>query len=402
MNEQHIRQQFPALSRTHNGKPLIYLDGPGGTQVPQIVIDSISNYYMNCNANAHGQFVTTIETDHLIQNTRQKVADLLGAESASCISFGANMTTLNFALSKAIGRTLMPDDEIIITQLDHEANRGPWLALRSEGIKVREVRMKLDGTLDYDDFKQKINERTRLVAMGAASNILGTVNDMTLIRQWTHEVGAWLILDAVHYVPHFPVDVQALDCDFLLCSAYKFYGPHVGILHAKKGLLDRLPTDRLRTAYQFAPYSIETGTLNHAAIAGVDSAIDFIASISKAAAYRTSLVDAMQQIQAKEHQLFQRLYNGLAAHPKIQLYGLPGSSEHRTPTVSFTFEGKTPTQVCQHLAHCSICAWDGHFYALRAVEALGLRGAGGVTRFGLSIYSTAEEIDWVLEVLKKL
>ncbi|MEL6925161.1 MAG: aminotransferase class V-fold PLP-dependent enzyme [Bacteroidota bacterium] len=219
-----LRQQFPSLSRTHHGHSLIYMDGPGGTQVPQGVIDAVGHYYRHCNANAHGLFPTTIDTDRIVAEARQKVASLLGAAGPHTISFGQNMTTLCYQLSRAIGRYLQPGDEILITQLDHEANRSPWLALRESGIIVREINLLKSGTLDYDDFRQKINERTRLVAMGASSNIIGTVNDIALARQLTHQYGAWLLLDAVHYVPHYAIDVQAMDCDFLLCSAYKFYG----------------------------------------------------------------------------------------------------------------------------------------------------------------------------------
>ena len=235
MTDQSIRQQFPILQRKVNRKPLIFLDGPAGTQVPQSVIDAISNYYKTSNANAHGAFITSHETDAMMDNLRQKIADFLGAVDPPCISLGANMTTLNYSLSHAIGRRLQPGDEILITQLDHEANRAPWLALRSKGMVVREVHQQKDGTLDYEDFKNKINERTRLVAMSYASNIFGTVNDVALVRKWTYEVNAWLLLDAVHYAPHLPIYVQSIGCDFLLCSAYKFYdGAHLHTLESNE------------------------------------------------------------------------------------------------------------------------------------------------------------------------
>lgn len=242
-----VRQQFPALQRVHNGSPLVFLDGPAGTQVPAMVIEAIADYYKNSNANTHGQFVTTQETDAIMEATRENIATFLGAADASTISLGQNMTSLNFSLSRAVARTLQPGDEILITQLDHEANRGPWLTLREQGIVVKEVRLLPSGMLDYEDLEHKLSDRTRLLAMGYSSNILGTVNDVYLARKLTYQVGAWLLLDAVHYAPHLPIDVQALGCDFLLCSAYKFYGPHVGILYSKPGLLDRIPTDRLRT-----------------------------------------------------------------------------------------------------------------------------------------------------------
>src|SRR5258708_21750929 len=267
INSASVRSQFPSLLRKHNDKPLIFLDGPAGTQVPQSVIDAITHYYSNSNANTHGAFITTQETDRTIHDMRERMATLLGAEGPHTISIGQNTTTLNFALARAFARVLNPGDEVVITQLDHEANRGPWLTLRDAGIIVREVRLLATGVLDYEDFAAKINERTRLVCIGMSSNCIGTVNDFRLVRQLTYKHNAWLLLDAVHYAPHFFIDAMSIGCDFLVCSAYKFYGPHLGILYSKPGLLDGLPMDRLRTADQAAPFSIETGTLNHAAIA---------------------------------------------------------------------------------------------------------------------------------------
>lgn len=395
-----IRKQFPSLKRRHNGHQLIYLDGPAGTQVPNSVIEAVSDYYKTSNANSHGHFITTKETDVVLDTVRQKAAALLGASGANTISLGANMTTLNFSLSRAISRVLNPGDEILITQIDHESNRQPWLALRDKGVIVREVKLKSNGQLDYGDFQNKINERTRLVAMGYAANIFGTVNDVHLVRKMTYEVGAWLLVDAVHFAPHLTLDVSDLGCDFLLCSAYKFYGPHVGILYCKEGLLDSLPTDRLRTAYQKAPYSIETGTPNHAALAGVSAAIDFIGNFGSGDSYREKLVSGMRFIQKREGALVQRLYEGLSDNPKIKIYG-PPLKGLRAPTLAFTFEGKTASEVCQFLAQKGICAWDGHFYAIRATEVLGLLEKGGVTRMGMAIYNTEEEIDRTIEILSK-
>lgn len=377
--------------------PLIYIDGPAGTQVPQSVIDGISHYYSNSNANTHGAFVTTQETDKMINHTRASMAALLGAEGPETISIGQNMTTLNFALARAMSRLLHPGDEVLITQLDHEANRGPWLTLRDHGIKVREVRLLPHGLLDYDDFASKLNENTRLVCMGMSANSIGTVNDFRLVRELTYKYNALLLLDAVHYAPHFNIDVQSIGCDFLLCSAYKFYGPHVGILYSRPGLLDRLPTDRLRTAGQVAPESIETGTLNHAAIAGVGAAVEFLASLGKGNTLREKLLNAYQSIAAHEYALASKLYSGLKKIKGVTIVGQDFSSTSRTPTVSFTVEGKTPTQVCEQLATKNIFAWDGHFYAIRAIESLGLLEKGGVTRFGISLYNTEEEVDFVLE-----
>ncbi len=397
-----IRSQFPSLQRKHNNLPMVYLDGPGGTQVPDKVIDAITHYYKTSNANSHGAFISAHETDSVIWAARENMAYLLGAEGPENISIGQNMTTLNFSLARALSKVFKPGDEVLITQLDHEANRGPWLTLREAGIKVREVNLKKDGTLDYDDFKNKINENTRMVAMGMSSNALGTVNDFKLARALTYQYNAWLLLDAVHYAPHFAIDVAELGCDFLLCSAYKFYGPHVGLLYTKPGILDRLPTDRLRTAGQIAPESIETGTLNHAAIAGVKAAVDFIASIGNGKDQREKIISAFEAISVHEHGLASYLYNELKGMPNITLMGQDFSSKKRTPTLSFTLEGKTPLQVCDQLSKQNICAWDGHFYAIRAIEALGLLEKGGVTRIGISAYNTKEEMDFTLEAIKKI
>ncbi len=394
-----VRSQFPSLQRKPNNLPMIFLDGPGGTQVPDRVINAISDYYKTSNANSHGEFITAHETDVAIAAMRSSVAALLGAENANTISIGQNMTTLNFALARGIARMLKPGDEVLITQLDHEGNRGPWLMLRDFGIKVREVALRQSGVLDYDDFESKINENTRVVAIGMAANSIGTVNDIAKARELAYKHNAWLVLDAVHYAPHFSIDVQKLGCDFLLCSAYKFYGPHIGTLYSRPGLLDRIPTDRLRTAGQTAPDSIETGTLNHAAIAGVTAAVDFIASLGEGAALRERLVSAYQHIGAHERKLAIQLYEGLKKMKGVKIIGQDFSSAHRAPTVSFTMEGKTARQVCTHLASKNICAWSGHFYALRAIEILNLLEKGGVTRLGLSVYNTEQDIETTLAQL---
>lgn len=397
-----IRAQFPSLQRKPNNIPMTFIDGPAGTQVPDRVINAISDYYKTSNANTHGEFITTHETDVVVAAMRTSMAALLGAENANTISIGQNMTTLNFALARGIARLLKPGDEVLITQLDHEGNRGPWLMLRDFGIKVREVKLLPDGQLDYDDFALKINENTRVVAMGMAANSIGTVNNVQKARELAYKHNAWLVLDAVHYAPHFSIDVQKLGCDFLLCSAYKFYGPHVGILYSRPGLLDRIPTDRLRTAGQAAPDSIETGTLNHAAIAGVTAAVDFLASLGDGTTLRERLVNAYQNIGEHERKLAIQLYEGLKKITGVKVIGQDFSSAHRAPTVSFTFEGKTPQQVCAHLASKNICAWDGHFYAIRAIEILGLLERGGVTRLGISVYNTSEDIEATLNQLRSL
>ena len=402
INSEGIRSQFPSLQRKHNNQPMVFLDGPAGTQVPQSVIDSITHYYKTSNANSHGAFITTQETDAVIQHMRTCMAALLGAESDHSISIGQNMTTLNFALARAISRILKPGDEVLITQLDHEANRGPWLTLRDVGVKVREVRLLTNGVLDYEDFTNKVNENTRLVCMGMSANSIGTVNNFKFARELTYRYNAWLLLDAVHYAPHFSIDVQDIGCDFLLCSAYKFYGPHIGILYTKPGLLDRLPTDRLRTAGQTAPDAIETGTLNHAAIAGVSAAVEFLAGIGNGNTMRDKLVDAYHKISTHEYVLASKLYAGLKQIPGITIAGQDFSSNSRTPTLSFTMEGKTPAQVCEQLAKKNICAWDGHFYAIRAIESLGLLERGGVTRMGISLYNTVDEVNLTLAEVERI
>lgn len=401
MNPQ-FRSQFPSLSRLHNNKPLIFIDGPAGTQVPDYVINAMNSYYKTSNSNTHGAFVTTAETDALMTGMRKTVADFLGAEGPETISVGQNMTTLNFSLARGIGRMLQPGDEILITQLDHEGNRGPWLSLREQGILIREVRLLPNGLLDYQDFESKISERTRLVAMGMASNAIGTVNDFRLVRKLTYRFNTWLLLDAVHYAPHFSIDVQEIGCDFLLCSAYKFYGPHVGILYAKPGLLDQIPTDRLRVAGQTAPEKIETGTLNHAAMAGVKASIQFIGQLGTGNMMRSKLLEAYAIVGKHERTLAEQLYNGLTEIAGVKIIGQPFGSSQRSPTISFFKEGKTALQVCKQLADNNICAWDGHFYAIRAIEILGLLEKGGVTRMGISAYNTQDEIERVLEAVREI
>jgi cysteine desulfurase family protein (TIGR01976 family) len=396
------RSDFPSLKRTYRDRALTYFDGPAGTQMPRQVIESIMGYYTTCNSNTHGCFITTRESDALLEDTRRIISIFLRAKHSNCISLGANMTTLNFSLSRAIGRALKPGDEVVITQLDHEANRGPWLTLKEQGVVIREVALRQDGTLDYDDMRAKIGSKTRLLALGLASNALGTVNDVALARELTSKVGAWLLVDAVHYAPHFPIDVQAMDVDFLLCSAYKFYGPHVGILYCREGLLDQLEPDRLRTQEQRAPYKIETGTLNHAAIIGVKAAIEYIAALASGPDLRTKIVSAMKLIGQHERRLAGELYNGLMPMNGITIYGQPFSSTLRAPTISFTVKSKTAEEVCTRLGERGFCTWDGHFYALRAIEVLGLLERGGVTRVGISMYNTMEEVSNLLDEIKRI
>ena len=386
------RGDFPSLRRTHNGCPLAYLDGPAGTQVPQTVIDAVTKYYTSCNANTHGLFPTAEETDRMLQAARASIAGFLGAPGPACISFGANMTSLAFALARTFARSLGPGDEVVITQLDHEANRGPWLSLAERGIIVREVAIRKDATLDYDDFARNVGPRTRLIAVGMASNAFGTVNDVAFARDIARGAGALLLVDAVHYAPHFPVDVVAAGVDLLLCSAYKFYGPHVGVLYAREGLLDAMEPDRLRVQDQRGPWRIETGTLNHAAIAGVAAAVDYIATFGAGTGLRTRIVSGMEAIGGHEHRLARRLYDGLRGLDRVVVHGPSFDVPRRAPTVSFTVEGMRPADVSARLGRKGICTWDGNFYAVRPMEVLGLQAAGGVTRVGVSLYNSDEEI----------
>ncbi len=396
------RRDFPALARTEGGVPLAYLDGPAGSQVPSAVIEAVSHYYRTCNANTHGAFVTSRESDAGVLAAREAAATFLGAASWREISFGANMTTLAFALSHALARELKPGDEVVITELDHEANRAPWLGLRAAGAVVREVALRPDGRLDEDDLRAKIGPRTRLVAIGYSSNALGTVNDVPLARELSRAVGAWLVVDAVHYAPHFPLDVAALDPEFLLCSAYKFYGPHVGILYSRPGLLDRLRTDKLRTQDDAAPYRIETGTLNHAAIAGVRAAIEYLASWGDGATPRARLVSAMTAIAAYEHGLAAAYWENVRRVPGVTVRGPGFSSARRAPTVSITIEGVRPSDAAAALGGRGVQVWDGDFYAARAIEVLGLAERGGVLRTGISMYNTREEIERLLGGIAEL
>lgn len=382
------RNDFPSLSR-----PLAFFDGPGGTQVPRQVIDAISRYYATSNANTHGAFATSVETDEVIAGARAAAADFLGAASPRSISFGQNMTTLNFALARAIAREVREGDEIVITQLDHEANRGPWRTLAERGAVIREIPLRADGTLEIGALDSLVGKRTRVVAIGWASNALGTVNDVARAVSAARAAGARSVIDAVHYAPHFSIDVAALDPDFLLCSAYKFYGPHVGILYARPGLLDAIEPDRLLTQDPQAPWRIETGTLNHAALAGVAAAIDYLASFGDGVSRRDRLVSAMTKLSAHERALAQRYWDSLDGTPGVRRWGPDFSSSRRAPTVSITVEGADARAVTERLAAEGLAVWDGDFYARRAVEILGLAGKGGLVRSGMALYTSKEEVD---------
>jgi cysteine desulfurase family protein (TIGR01976 family) len=394
------RQDFPALVKNPG---LAFLDGPGGSQVPRAVVDAIADVYACCNVNTHGNFEPSREVDRRMDAARNAVATFLGAEGGSCISFGQSMTTLSFNLSAAIGRTLEKGDEVLITQLDHEGNRGPWLQLKERGVVVREVRLQKSGELDPADMAAKITPRTKLMAIGASANSLGTVNDLALARHLTRQVGALLVVDAVHYAPHFPIDVQALGADFLLCSGYKFYGPHVGVLYSRPGALDRLPTDRLSVQDPAAPYRIETGTLNHAAIHGLHAAVEYIAGWGSGATLRERILDAMQHIAAYEHDLAKTYHEAVRQIPGVRVWGPDfADGRARAPTVSITMSRASAGEAATALGSQGICVWDGDFYASRPVEVLGLAERGGLLRTGISMYNTFDEIRRLLSGLERL
>jgi cysteine desulfurase family protein (TIGR01976 family) len=390
------REDFPALRRTLGGRPLAFLDGPAGTQVPETVIDAIAGYYRRSNANTHGRFVTSRESDETLLSARRAMAAFLGAPDWRTISFGQNMTTLAYALAHAFGRRFGGrsgrGDQVVVTQLDHEANRGPWLGLAERGVSVREVRMLPGGTLDMEDFAAAVSERTRLVAVGSASNALGTVNDVSAVRALCRRAGAWLLVDAVHHAPHFPQEVAALDPDFLLCSAYKFYGPHVGVLYTRPGLLEELPVDRLRVHEAEAPWRIETGTLNHAAIAGVTAAVEYVASWGEGGDLRARVVSAMAGIAAYEHALAKEYFERVREVPGVTVWGPGFASPERAPTVSITVDGAPAAEAARRLGEEGVLVWDGDFYAPRPVEALGLVERGGLLRTGISLYNTHGEV----------
>ena len=397
------RDYFPSLNRVNSSnQQIIYLDGPGGTQVPIQVIEAISQYYLRSNANTHGEFITSQETDLVMDDLRSKVSVMLGAESPNTISIGQNMTTLNYSLARALSRKFKEDDEVIVTELDHEANRGPWMILKEVGVKIIEVNLMQNGTLDYSDFKSKINDKTVMVCMGMSSNALGTLNSFNKVKEYLKDRKCLFLLDAVHYAPHFSIDVKDLNCDFMLCSAYKFYGPHISFLYSKPGVLQELNPDRLVVQDQEAPYIIETGTLNHAACSGVSAAIDFISSLGQGSTYREKLESAYLQISDHEFSLAKHLYESLEGFDKTTVIGPDFSTRERTPTVSFVHSEYSPQKVCALLAKQNICAWDGHFYALKAIQQLGLESRGGVTRLGISLYNTRKEIDRVIEAIKSI
>ncbi|MGI8820305.1 MAG: cysteine desulfurase-like protein [Chthoniobacterales bacterium] len=386
-----IRSHFPALQRMHRGQPVAYFDGPGGTQVPRAVVDAMGDYLLHHNANTHWAFPTSVETDAIIAGAREAVADFLNA-APNEIAFGANMTTLTFHLARALGRAYGPGDEIVVTELDHHANIAPWTALQKErGVTIRTVQMSSEGgQIDWDDFGAQLNERTKLVAIGAASNALGTITDVRRAAAMAHAAGAQIFVDAVHYAPHELVDVRALDCDFLACSAYKFYGPHLGILFGKHDLLAALDFPKLLPSPNSAPERAETGTQNHEGIAGAAAAVAFLASLGDGASRRVRLAAVFDGLRESGTGLVRQLWDGLSAIGGVCLYGPPPDAP-RTPTVAFTVAGLSSSAVAEKLVEDAIFVSNGDFYATTVVDRLG-QAKDGMVRAGCACYTTAEEV----------
>jgi cysteine desulfurase family protein (TIGR01976 family) len=404
-----LRSNFPALSQTVNGNPAMFLDAPGGTQVPQSVVDAISHYLTTSNSNVHGPFLTSRRTDKVIEEAHTAAADLLGCDPDE-VFFGPNMTTLTFGVSRAIGRELREGDETITTLLDHNANVAPWQALAERGVRILEVGIRhADCTLDMEDFERKLSSRTKLVAVGYASNAVGTINPLPRIVELAHAGGALVYVDAVHYAPHQLIDVRALDCDFLACSVYKFFGPHLGIVYGKREHLSRLRPYKVRPATETLPYRWETGTQNHECMAGSTAAIDYIADLGRQVSgngktRREALAAGFQWITEYELFLSRQLSAGLLEIPGLTLYGIadPTRLNQRTPTFGVRIKGRSPDELAAALGDKGIFTWAGNFYALTLTEALGLEDKGGLLRIGLVHYNTAEEVSRLLSELRLL
>jgi len=409
-----LRTAFPALQQTVNGHPIIFFDGPGGTQVHGSVIEAMGRYLTEANSNTGGAFHHGRRTDETVAEARRALADFVNARRSDEIVFGPNMTTLTFNLSRAIGKTLEAGDEIVVTHLDHDANIAPWVALRERGAVVRYADFDpADCTLDLVDLRSLLTERTKLVAVGYASNAVGTINDVRRIAELAHDIGAWVYIDAVHYAPHGPIDVQAIDCDFLVCSTYKFFGPHLGALYGRYERLEALPAYKVRPADSDPPYKFETGTQSFEALAGATAAVNYLASVGQRfggefteafpgfEGRRRDLKAGLSAIRAYEHEQCQRLVAGLQEIPGLRIYGItdPSRFDQRVPTVSFTLEGLTPHEVARRLDEANIFVWDGNFYALAVTERLCLEEHGGLVRVGLAHYNTTEEVDTLLGML---
>jgi cysteine desulfurase family protein (TIGR01976 family) len=403
-----LRVQFPALAAEQDGRPVAYFDGPGGTQVPQRVIDAVGAYYREANANHGGAFLTSERSDAISAAAHAALADFLGATSPEEIKLGPNMTTLTFHVSRAIAATMSAGDEIVITALDHEANRGPWEAVaRDRGLLIREVDIRSnDVTLDLDAFDRALGARTRLICFGYASNAVGSINPVAELVRRAHGVGAWTYVDAVHYAPHGPIDVAALDTDFLACSVYKFFGPHQGVLYGKRERLEALPAYKLKPADD----RFETGTQSFELQGGTLAAIEYLAEIGARfgdvarGGRRQQLVAGMSAIRDYEAVLFERLVDGVDRIPGVRIWGITDRSRFtdRTPTLALTIDGRRPRAAAEELGRRGFATWDGNFYAQTLIERLGLEPTGGVLRIGLVHYNTAEEVDRLLGALEAI
>ena len=404
-----VRSQFPALLQTVNGHPAVFLDGPGGTQMPQRVIDAITNYLAHDNANSGGAYATSRRTDAMIAGARTAMADFFNCDPDEVI-FGQNMTALTFALSRALGRQFGPGNEILVTHLDHDANISPWRALEERGATVRFVDInEADCTLDMSDLARKISGHTRLVAVGYASNAVGTINNVREVVRLSRQAGALTYIDAVHYAPHGPIDVRALDCDFLVCSTYKFFGPHMGVLYGKREHLRRLHPYKVRALTNNSPFRWEWGTLNHECIAGITASVEYLADLGRrmdpsVQTRRAALLAAYGAIQHHERSLAEHLIRGLLAIPGLKLYGIsdPKRFNQRCPTIAVRIAGHTPLKLATKLGELGFFTWDGNYYALNLAERLNVEKTGGFLRIGLVHYNTADEVDRFLAALREI
>jgi cysteine desulfurase family protein (TIGR01976 family) len=396
-----VREQFPAISRTHNGRGVVYFDGPGGSQVARQAIDAISGYMERGGANLHGVFPTSTETEEILADARMASADLIGAAPDE-IAFGANMTTLTFEISRAIARGWDRDSEIVVTELDHRANVDPWLiAAAEQGARVRWVRVDPETlTLDENDLEQNINEGTKLVAIGLASNAVGTVNDVAAVAERAHRTGALVAVDAVHAAPHIPLDRGAIGADIITCSAYKFFGPHVGVTAIRRDLFEKLSVYRLDPAPDHIPDKLETGTQNHEGIAGVKGALDFISSLGEGTSQREKLTSAMKAIEEHEDTLAETFRTALRDIPGVKLYAAP-DGVRKTPTIAFRVEGHTTEEVCLRMLEHGFFIAAGDFYASTLAQKLGIGDSGGFVRAGLAPYNTEEEVGNFIESLAR-
>jgi len=403
-----VREQFPSLKLQVNGYAAAFLDGPAGTQVPRKVMDAIQNYFLTANANTYGAFVTSRRNDEMILSARAAMADLFNCDSNEVV-FGQNMTTITFALARAIGRELKAGDEIVVTTLDHDANVAPWRALEEKGVVIRQAAIREeDCTLDFNDLKRKISAKTKLVAVGYASNMVGTINPIAEITKLAHAAGALMFIDAVHYAPHGLIDVKALDCDFLACSPYKFFGPHMGTLFGKRDHLQRFNPYKVRPATNTSPECWETGTQVQELIAGIGAAVNYLAELGRHCEPSVkSRREALQAAYGATHQyetgLLSRLIAGLQTIPGMRIFGITDAKrfDERCSTLSFRLGDHNPTKIAAFLGERGIFTWDGNFYALNLSERLEVEQYGGVLRVGLVHYNTADEVDRLLAGLKE-